>query len=158
MAEAEGWSEDQRAAYDQLVVPWMQRLFASMIHASHEVFLRAASEAQCQRLEESFKSLDQTAEMLQQGTEEAREFIAVHQSAAVPPATAAQAVAAPGATSAIEALKAALSGKVDDPELRLGRNKVVATAGIRMQCHSLGTNTDVQARSLGCCPEAPGQL
>ncbi|CAE7905781.1 unnamed protein product, partial [Symbiodinium microadriaticum] len=73
VAEAEGWSEDQRAAYDQLV-------------------------AQCQRLEESFKSLDQTAEMLQQGTEEA--------------------VAAPGATSAIEALKAALSGKVDDPELR----------------------------------------
>eukprot|EP00439_Symbiodinium_sp_Y106_P021398 s3747_g2.t1 len=73
VAEAEGWSQDQRAAYDQLV-------------------------AQCQRLEESFKSLDQTAEMLQQGTEEA--------------------VAAPGATSAIEALKAALAGKVDDPELR----------------------------------------
>ncbi|CAE7531923.1 unnamed protein product, partial [Symbiodinium sp. CCMP2456] len=73
VAEAEGWSEDQRAAYDQLV-------------------------AQCQRLEESFKSLDQTAEMLQQGTEEV--------------------VAAPGATSAIEALKAALAGKVDDPELR----------------------------------------
>ena len=107
-----------------------------------------SSKAQCQKLEESFQSLDEIAALLQQGTDKARgadvtfckkELGGYDQEEEEESALPSQAAAAPGAAAAIKALKAALAGKVDDPELSLGKRLQIGCPCFR-RCEGLSSS------------------